>query len=252
MTTAIGVDIGGSGIKAALVDLDRGTFIGERVRISTPQPATTHAVVGTVHDVVAELGAAGPVGITIPAVVRGGVVESAANIDEGWIGTDARALFGPVLARPLEVLNDADAAGLAEVAYGAGRDRRGVVLMLTLGTGIGSALFVDGVLVPNTEFGHLHLHHGEAEAWASDAARTRDDLSWHHWAERLGHYLRTLESLVQPDLVIIGGGVSRKAERFLPHIELRHAELVAAELQNGAGIIGAARHAPRAAGTSPR
>ena len=239
----VGVDIGGTGIKGAPVDLVAGSFAAERVRIDTPHPATPAAVVATVVRVVDQLGADGPVGITLPAVVRSGTVMTAANIDHSWIGTDAATVFADALARPVAVVNDADAAGMAEIRYGAGSGVRGLVVMITLGTGIGSALFNDGTLVPNTELGHLPLHHGDAEEWAAESVREEDDLSWKDWAHRLQKYLRLVERLLWPDLVIIGGGVSKKSDKFLPHIRL-DTPLVAAQLHNDAGIVGAALLAP--------
>jgi polyphosphate glucokinase len=239
---AIGVDIGGTGIKGAPVDVARGQLAADRVRLLTPAPATPDRVRETVEDVVGQFEGSGPIGITMPAVVRGGAVETAANIDPAWIGVDAAALFGDALRREVAVLNDADAAGLAEMRFGAGKGHTGSVVVVTLGTGIGSAVFADGVLVPNTELGHLPLEGGDAEDWAADSARERDDLSWKHWAHRLQKYFELLESLLWPELIIIGGGVSKKAEKFLPRIQLR-TPLVAAELQNEAGIVGAAVHA---------
>ena len=239
----IGIDIGGTGIKGAPVDLGAGAFAAERIRVLTPSPATPAAVAAAVVDLIGRLDVPGPVGMTIPAVVRGGVVRTAANIDEGWIGTDAAALFSDALGRPVAVVNDADAAGLAEMRFGAGRDRSGVVVMVTLGTGIGSAVFADGVLVPNTELGHLPLKGGDAEQWAAESVREREDLSWKQWARRLQRYLELVERLLSPDLVILGGGVSKKSEKFLPDIEL-HTEIVPAALHNDAGIVGAALHAP--------
>ena len=240
---AIGIDIGGTGIKGARVDLDAGQLVTERIRIATPQPATPEAVAEVVNQVIGGIGADGSVGLTLPAVVRDDVVQTAANIDPAWIGIDAAKMFGSVIGRPVGAVNDADAAGLAEMRFGAGRDRRGVVVMVTLGTGIGSAVFVDGVLVPNTELGHLHLHDGDAEAWAAESVRERDDLSWKKWAERLQDYFDLLERALWPDLIIVGGGVSKKSEKFLPRIELR-TELVPAQLHNDAGIVGAALFAP--------
>ncbi len=239
----VGVDIGGTGIKGAPVDLVVGSFAAERVRIDTPHPATPAAVIATVVRVVDQLGADGPVGITLPAVVRSGTVMTAANIDHSWIGTDAATVFADALGRPVAVVNDADAAGMAEIRYGAGSGVRGLVVMVTLGTGIGSALFNDGTLVPNTELGHLPLHHGDAEEWAAESVREEDDLSWKDWAHRLQKYLRLVERLLWPDLVIIGGGVSKKSDKFLPHIRL-DTPLVAAQLHNDAGIVGAALLAP--------
>jgi polyphosphate glucokinase len=240
---AVGVDIGGTGIKGAPVDLTTGQFAAERVRLLTPSPATPDAVAGVVGAVLDKLGVGGPVGLTVPAVVRGGVVETASNIDQSWIATDAVALFGQATGRPVAVVNDADAAGIAEVRFGAGKDQPGVVLLVTLGTGIGSALFVDGTLVPNTELGHLPLHHGEAEDWAAESVRERDDLSWKRYAHRLRRYLEQVQGLLWPQLIIIGGGVSRKADKFLRHLQLR-TEIVPARLHNDAGIVGAALAAP--------
>ena len=239
---AIGVDVGGTGIKGAPVDVERGELTGERVRLLTPSPATPERVCDTVAEVVSQFEGAGPIGITMPAVVRAGVVETAANIDPTWIGVDAAALFGDALGREVAVMNDADAAGLAEMEFGAGTGIRGSAVVVTLGTGIGSALFVDGRLVPNTEFGHLEIDGRDAESWAADSARDRDELSWKHWAARLERYFSHLEALLWPELIIVGGGVSKKAEKFLPRIDIR-TPIVAAQLQNEAGIIGAALHA---------
>jgi polyphosphate glucokinase len=241
--TVIGVDIGGSGIKGAPVDPANGELLADRIRIPTPSPATPDAVAETVAQVVDGLGVSGAaVGVTLPAVVRGGVVRTAANIDKSWIGVNAIELFQSTTGRAVSVLNDADAAGLAEVRHGAGAGagRSGVVIMLTFGTGIGSAVFVNGQLVANTELGHLHLHnHGEAETWAAESAREREDLSWKEWASRVQTYLDELRALFWPELIIIGGGVSKKADKYLPLIDI-DAEVVAAQLQNEAGIIGAA------------
>jgi polyphosphate glucokinase len=241
----IGIDVGGSGIKGAPIDLATGSLAAERVRVPTPSPATPDAVAEVVGQLVAELGVPGPVGVTLPAVVRGGIVRTAANIDKAWIGTDAKALLAGATGRPVTVLNDADAAGVAEVRYGAGLDHPGVVIMLTLGTGIGSAVFVDGRLVPNTELGHLHLHHGDAELYAADSAREREGLGWKEFAGRVQEYLDLVCSLLWPDLIIIGGGVSKKAEKFLPFVEC-DAEVVAAQMLNEAGMIGAAMAAREA------
>ena len=242
---AIGVDIGGTGIKGAPVDLDAGAFTAERIRIPTPQPATPDAVAAIVKEIVTKLDAPGTIGLTLPSVILDGIVQTAANIDHEWIGTDAKALFEEATGRPVGVVNDADAAGIAEVRFGAGKDRHGVVLLITLGTGIGSALFVDGTLVPNTELGHLPLHHGDAEDWAAESVRGDDDLSWKEWGQRLSDYMELVEKLLWPNLIIIGGGVSRKSEKFLPHIRAR-TEIVPAQLLNDAGIVGAALFAPTA------
>ncbi|GAA2416006.1 ROK family protein [Streptomyces pulveraceus] len=235
-----GVDIGGSGIKGAPVDLDRGDLAQERHKVLTPHPATSKGVVECVAEVVGHFDWSGPVGVTFPGVVTGGVTRTAANVDKSWVDTDARGLIGDRLGLPVTVLNDADAAGIAEMTFGAGRGRKGTVIMLTFGTGIGSAVFVDGRLVPNTELGHLELNGHDAEKHASTKAKEDEDLSWHHWAHRVQKYLAHVEMLFSPELFIIGGGVSRKADKFLPLIEHVRAEMVPAELQNNAGIVGAA------------
>lgn len=242
----LGIDIGGSGIKGAPVDLDKGELTQERRRIDTPEGASPDDVVDVVLELVEGFADAvdkgSPVGIAVPAAVQRGVVRTAANIDQSWIDTDADALFTDKLGREVHVVNDADAAGVAEMQFGAGREQKGVVLLTTLGTGIGSALFVDGVLVPNTELGHLEIDGHDAETRAASSAREREDLSWKDWAKRLQRYYETVEALLWPDLIIVGGGISKKADRFLPLLELR-APIVAAELRNQAGIVGAAWHA---------
>ena len=241
--SAIGVDIGGTGIKGATVDLETGELTVNRIRLLTPAPSTPDAVAGVVADVLDQVGADGPVGLTLPSVITDGVVRTAANIDPGWIGINAVNLFVKATGRAVGVVNDADAAGIAEVRFGAGAGRDGVIIVVTLGTGIGSGLFVDGKLVPNTELGHLHLHHGDAEEFAADSARERDGLSWEEYAHRLQQYLELLQGLFWPDLIVIGGGISKKADKYLPHITL-DTEVVAATLQNDAGIVGAAMFAP--------
>ncbi len=237
----LGVDIGGSGIKAAPVDLAAGAFSAERVRLETPQPATPAAIAPVVAEVLAgfDVPADTPVGITFPAVIQHGIARSAANVDASWIGTDAGTLFSETLGRKVLVVNDADAAGFAEVQFGAAKGVRGVVLVTTLGTGIGSALFVDGKLVPNTELGHLEIDGHDAEKKAADSARERHDLSWSQWAKRLQRYYSHVEDLLWPDLIVVGGGVSKKHEKFLPLLDLR-TPIVPAQLRNDAGIIGAA------------
>ncbi|HTG46482.1 MAG TPA: ROK family protein [Actinomycetota bacterium] len=239
----VGIDIGGSGIKGAPVDLSDGTLTRERVRRPTPSPSTPEAVAAILIEVLEEIDVDGGIGITLPSVIRQGIVETAANIDERWVGVDGHALFAGTTGRSVGLLNDADAAGVAEMRYGAGRGEDGVVVLLTLGTGIGSAVFVDGDLVPNTELGHLHLHGGDAEHWAADSARDRHDLSWPEYARRVQDYLELLEQLLWPDLLILGGGVSKHAEKFLPDIRIR-TRVVPATLLNGAGIVGAALFAP--------
>jgi len=238
-TRGFGIDIGGSGIKGALVDLEEGRFAGERLRIATPQPSTPKAIAEVCAQIVREQGWDGPVGCTFPAVVLHGTVRTAANVDESWIGTNLEVVVGEALREKVIGVNDADAAGLAESRFGAAKDRRGVVLVATLGTGIGTALIHDGVLVPNTELGHLELDGHDAETRASDAARDREDLDWEHWARRLQRYFSHLEALFWPDLIVVGGGVSKKSAKFLPMLKLR-TEIVPASLLNDAGIIGAA------------
>ncbi|MER6390258.1 polyphosphate--glucose phosphotransferase [Streptomyces sp. NPDC059382] len=236
-----GVDIGGSGIKGAPVDLERGELAQERHKELTPQPATPDGVADRVVDVVRHFDWKGPVGVTFPGVVTGGVTRTAANMDKAWIGVDTAALLSERLdGQAVTVLNDADAAGVAEMTYGAGKGISGTVILLTLGTGIGSALFTDGRLVPNTELGHLELHGHDAEKRASVKAKEDHDLTWERWAHRLQKYLEHVEMLFSPELFILGGGVSRKPEKFLPLIEGIRAEIVPAKLQNNAGIVGAA------------
>ncbi|MBA2944288.1 polyphosphate--glucose phosphotransferase [Streptomyces himalayensis] len=240
-----GVDIGGSGIKGAPVDLDRGDLADDRFKVLTPHPATPDGVADCVKEVVDHFEWSGPVGITFPGVVTGGsTVRTAANVDKSWIDVDARALLSERLGGlPVTVLNDADAAGVAEMHFGAGRDRKGTVILLTFGTGIGSAVFIDGALVPNTELGHLELHGHDAEKHASTKVKDDEGLSWEQWARRVQKYLAHVEMLFSPELFIIGGGVSRKAQKFLPLIKGIKAEMVPAELQNNAGIVGAAMRA---------
>ncbi|MFD9722426.1 polyphosphate--glucose phosphotransferase [Streptomyces sp. NPDC059072] len=243
----MGVDIGGSGIKGAPVDLEKGDLAQERHKVLTPHPATPEGVAGCVAEVVGAFSWSGPVGVTFPGVVANGITRSAANVDKGWVGADAADLFSRELGGlPVTVLNDADAAGVAEMTYGAGAGRSGTVILLTLGTGIGSALFTDGRLVPNSELGHLELKGHDAETRASVKAKEDGDLTWERWAHRLRKYLAHVEMLFSPDLFIIGGGVSRKPERFLPLLDGIRAEIVPAKLQNNAGIVGAAMAAKAA------
>lgn len=237
-----GIDIGGSGIKGAPVDLTAGKFADDRLRIPTPDPSTPKAVAKVVAQIVTSFSdhpAGEPIGVTFPAVIQNGVARSAANVDKSWIGTDVDELFTAELGRPVHVVNDADAAGVAEARYGAAKGVKGVVIMATLGTGIGSALLLDGKLVPNTELGHLEIDGHDAESRAADSAREREDLSWEKWAHRLQKYFETVEKLFTPDLIVIGGGVSKKSQKFLPLLDLR-APIVPAQLLNDAGIIGAA------------
>jgi polyphosphate glucokinase len=234
-----GVDIGGSGIKGCLVDLEHGRLIGDRLRVETPQPSRPDAVYAAVAGIVSSFGWTERVGVTFPGVMKHGVAHTAANVDKSWIGTDVDAGLDALIPGTVETLNDADAAGLAEMRFGAGRDRAGVVLMLTFGTGIGSALFVDGRLVPNTEFGHIQVDGEDGERRASAAARERDGLSYPEWAKRVDRYLDVLEAGLWPDLIIVGGGVSKKATKWVPLLSTR-TPVLAAELLNDAGIVGAA------------
>jgi polyphosphate glucokinase len=235
----LGVDVGGSGIKGAIVDVGEGKLTSERHRIPTPSPATPKAVAKTVNELVKHFDWHGKMGCGFPAPFRQSVAQTAANIDKSWIGTNVAQLFSETTTCETTVVNDADAAGTAEFMFGAGRDRKGVVFVITVGTGFGTALFVDGKLVPNTELGHLQLNGQDAEQWASDAARKREDLSWKIWAKRFNTYLMELEKLFWPDLFIIGGGASKKSDKFVDRLTLK-AELVPAQLLNEAGIIGAA------------
>ena len=238
--TGFGVDVGGSGVKGGVVDLETGELIGDRIKLLTPQPSTPEAVAETVAEIVRQAEWDGPVGITLPSVVTGGVARSAANIDKGWIGTDARALFSDALGgRRVTVLNDADAAGMAEDALGAGKDAKGVVILLTFGTGIGSAILHDGVLLPNTEFGHMEVDGKEAEHRAASSVKEKEDLSYKEWAADVSRVLTRFENLLWPDLFIAGGGISRKHEKWIPHLTNR-TPVVPAALLNTAGIVGAA------------
>ncbi|MEU8804419.1 polyphosphate--glucose phosphotransferase [Spirillospora sp. NPDC048819] len=242
----LGIDIGGSGIKGAPVDLSDGSFTRDRFRVDTPRPSKPKAVAKVVAEVVEHFGWDGPVGVTYPGVVIDGVAMSAANVSRHWIGTGAAALLADVTGREITLLNDADAAGIAEMRLGAGRGRRGTVVLLTLGTGIGSALFTDGVLVPNTEFGHIQINGRDAEVRASAKARDEEGLGWEKWARRLSEYMTHLEALISPSLIIVGGGVSKRSEHFVPLIKGVRAEIVPARLVNNAGIVGAAMAAAAA------
>jgi polyphosphate glucokinase len=235
-----GLDVGGSGIKGAPVNTRTGELVSERVRIKTPQPSTPEAIVRTCVEVVEKSGwNGGPVGCGFPAVIKDGVVRTAANIDDAAIGFDLGGRLSEELGYDVRVINDGDAAGLAEIRWGAGRGVDGVVLMMTLGTGIGTSLFVEGRLVPNTELGHIEIGGHDAETRAADSARKRDDLSWEQYAERLDEYVKTIENLLWPDLIVVGGGISKKSEKFLPHLTAR-TRVVPAQMLNEAGIAGAA------------
>lgn len=245
-TPLIGIDIGGTGIKGGIVDAKRGGLLGEPFRVPTPQPATPEAIAEAVALVVSELSVrpeapapGSPVGVTFPGIIQHGVVHSAANVDRTWLNTDIDTLLTARLRRPVEVINDADAAGLAEARYGAGAGVAGTVLVITLGTGIGSAFIFHGKLVPNTELGHLEIDGHDAESKASAVARERDGLSWNEYSVLLQRYFSRLEFLFSPALVIVGGGISQRADEYLPHLKLR-TRIVPAVLRNEAGIVGAA------------
>lgn len=239
-----GVDIGGSGIKGAVVDLEVGALASERFKVLTPQPSTPGAVAVAVAEVVSKFAWEGGVGCTFPAVVHAGVARSAANVDHSWIGTNIEEVVGAATGLPVTAVNDADAAGVAEANWGAAKGQKGLVVVVTLGTGVGTALIYNGVLVPNAELGHLEVEGVDYETKASAAARERDGLSWEKWAKRLQRYFSALEFYLSPELFVVGGGVSRRAEKFLPLLKLE-AAIVPASFQNEAGIIGAAYLAAR-------
>jgi polyphosphate glucokinase len=240
---ALGIDIGGSGIKAAPVDTDTGKLLAPRQKIPTPRPAVPDALADVVKQLSTAFDWSGQVGITFPGVVTDGVIRTAANLDPSWIGVDAGALFGKATGNQVRVLNDADAAGVAEMSFGAGVGQHGTVLMLTFGTGIGSALFTEGVLVPNTEFGHIEVHGHDAETRASEHAKELHDLSWGKWAGRVDEYLQHMEALISPGLIIVGGGISKESEKWVPRLTGIRARIVPATLLNDAGIVGAAMSA---------
>src|SRR5215831_2496933 len=237
---ALGIDIGGSGMKAAPVDVATGKFVTDRLKIATPRPAVPDALADVVKQLTTSFTWSGPVGITFPGVVTDGVTRTAANLDRKWIGVDAAALFGRATGSQVRVLNDADAAGVAEMTFGAGLDQKGTVLMLTFGTGIGSALFTGGLLVPNTEFGHIEIRGHDAETRASERAKELHDLSWGKWAGRVDEYLQHIEALLAPSLIIVGGGISKQADKWVPRLTGIRARVVPATLLNDAGIVGAA------------
>lgn len=241
MKHILGIDIGGSGIKGALVNLKKGKFATDRLRIETPQPATPKAVIQTVNKIVSHFDYQGPLGVGIPSVVLDGKMMSAANIDDGWIGYPGRKKMAKATGCDVVLLNDADVAGVAEMRYGAGKGKQGTVMIFTLGTGVGSVMFIDGKLVPNLELGHMYLKGMEidAEEHMSNRIREEEDLDWETWGGRLNTYFQHIEALFSPDLIIIGGGVSKKHSHFLHYIDVR-AKVVPAKLRNEAGIVGAA------------
>lgn len=236
----LGVDVGGSGIKGAIVDTETGALLNERIRIDTPQPATPEALAITLKELIAAHNWSGLVGMGFPAAIQRGVVRTAANIDKSFIGLSVADYFSEQVGCPVFVANDADVAGMAEMRFGAGKDHPGVVLIVTIGTGLGTALFTNGQLLPNTELGHIYLPNGaEGERYASDAARVNADLKWREWGDRFNLYLQTMESLFWPDLIVLGGGASKKIEKFAPQLTVK-APVVPASFLNQAGIVGAA------------
>jgi polyphosphate glucokinase len=237
---ALGIDIGGSGIKAAPVDVATGKLLADRQKFDTPRPSLPDAVADVVKKLTAAFDWSGPVGITFPGVVTDGVTRTAANMDPAWLGLDAASMLGRATGGQVRMLNDADAAGLAEMRFGAGVGEHGTVLMLTFGTGIGSALFTRGVLVPNTEFGHVEIRGEDAEKRASERAKELHDMSWGKWAGRVDEYLRHIEAVLSPDLFIVGGGVSKQSDKWVPRLTGIRARIVPAALLNDAGIVGAA------------
>jgi polyphosphate glucokinase len=237
---ALGIDIGGTGIKGAPVDLSTGKLLVDRKKIATPHPATPDAVTEVVREVAQSFGWTGVTGATFPGVVISGTIRSAANVDKTWIGTDAAAQFGKAIGTDVSVLNDADAAGIAEMTFGAGVGVKGSVLMLTFGTGVGSALFSDGLLVRNTEFGHIEIRGKDAEKRASEHAKVTRDWGWKDWTDRVSEYLQRIEALLSPNLIIVGGGISKECDKWLPMLTGIQAKIVPASLQNDAGIVGAA------------
>ncbi|MBN1217874.1 MAG: ROK family protein [Anaerolineae bacterium] len=238
----LGIDIGGSGIKGAPVDIKRGILAADRHRIPTPQPSKPEAVAEVVAEIAKYFEWQGPIGCTFPAVIKDGVVYTAANVDKSWIGANGQKILQKTTGCPVLLLNDADAAGIAEMKFGAGKGHTGVVVVVTLGTGIGTAIFVNGHLIPNTEFGHIEVRGKDAEDRASDRIRKEKNLNWRKYADRVDEFLGRLEALFSPDLFIIGGGVSKKHEKFIPLLHTQ-AEVVPAQMLNEAGIIGAARAA---------
>ncbi len=237
----LGIDIGGSGIKGALVDIEKGKLVTDRLRIPTPQPSTPKAVIGVVKEMVTHFNYSGPLGIGLPSRVTSGIVRSAANIDDRWIGFEGRKALALATGCPVTLMNDADVAGFAEMRFGAGRGEDGAVMIFTLGTGIGSCMFINGQIVPNLELGHIYLpgHKHDAEFYAADRARKDEDLSWKKWARRLSEYFQYIEFLFSPELLVVGGGVSKKHEKFFPYLDVQ-ARVVPARLRNEAGIVGAA------------
>ncbi|MCL2586319.1 MAG: ROK family protein [Streptosporangiales bacterium] len=236
----LGIDIGGTGIKGAPVDVATGQLVTDRKKILTPHPATPDAVTAVVKELAGQFDWTGPIGATFPGVVTDGTVRTAANVDKSWIDHDAADSFGKAIGAEVTVVNDADAAGIAEMTFGAGKDERGTALMLTFGTGVGSALFTGGILVPNTEFGHIEIRGKDAEKRASEHAKETHEWGWKDWTQRVEEYMQRMEALLAPDLIIVGGGISKESEKWVPRIKGVRARIVPAVMHNDAGIAGAA------------
>ncbi len=235
----LGIDIGGSGIKGAPVNTETGKLIELRHRIPTPEPASPESIALVIKDLVQHFNWKGPIGCGFPAVIQNGIVKTATNIDKSWIGTNARELFSKATGLPTYVVNDADAAGMAEIKFGAGKNFKGTILLVTVGTGIGSVVFTKGKLLPNSELGHINLNGQDAELYTSDAVRKDEGLDWIVWAKRFDEYLLEMEKLLWPELIIIGGGVSKKKKKFFEYLTVK-AKVVPAKLLNEAGLVGAA------------
>lgn len=238
--TRLGIDFGGSGIKGGLVDVSKGELIGERHRIETPNPSTPQAVSEVIQQIVTHFDYTGEIGVAFPAAIQSGIVKTASNIDKSWIGTNAETMFTQITKNPVKVMNDADAAGIAEMRFGHGREIEGVALIVTIGSGLGTAIFTNGVLVPNTELGHIHYKNKVAEKWASDAVRKKQDLSWKKWGKRFAEYLQYMQKLFYPEIIILGGGASKKFDKYQDTLKDVETKVVPAHLQNQAGIIGSA------------
>ncbi|MDZ7777196.1 MAG: ROK family protein [Bacteroidales bacterium] len=236
----LGIDFGGSGIKGGLVDTEKGVLQGDRFRIETPDPSTPEHIAEVINQIVTHFDYQGDIGVAFPAVVQNGVIKTASNIDKSWIGTNAAEVFTHATGQPAKVINDADAAGIAEMAFGHGKDEKGVVILVTIGSGLGTAIFTNGILLPNTELGHIHYKNKVAEKWASDAVRKKENHSWKKWGKRFGEYLSYMEKLFYPDLIILGGGASKKFDKYEAYLENVDTRVVPAYLQNQAGIIGSA------------
>ena len=236
----LGIDFGGSGIKGALIDTESGKLTTDRYRIPTPNPSTPEAVADTIKQITEHFGYQGRMGVAFPAAVQNGIIQTASNIDKSWIGQDATAILREKTGCETIIINDADAAGLAEMRFGQGKDIQGVGLIVTVGSGLGTALFINGILLPNTELGHVYYKDKIAEKWASDATRKKKELTWKKWAKRFGKYLHHMEQLFYPELIIIGGGASKKFSKYEKYLHKVKTPVQPAYLQNHAGIIGAA------------